>query len=543
MKYRAIFDDVEDVEEKDGNLKPWQINLIVFAAIALIVNLMAVIYVNLCRDIYYWSNADYWDIARKLADGSIGMPVWKAVYQSILNGEFNYVPSLLSALFAKLFGNSRMVFILSLVNCYLIPSYILIYLLAKKLGKAPLITMLTVIFTVPVILYLTFNGFTEMGGFVLCLICFYIYFAIDEKKLSVVSYIGIGIVLSLLILWNSWYLFFSVSFITSMTAYAILFRKRPYMCLITLATAVAFLACFFNGYMFRHLLSAYGESKFEFNIILNLRVITRYLGLVFIIGMIAGSGAMVKNNDSRPIFVWLQILICYVSFTSTKIHGQGHLLMYVPGLVILMILSVKYIKTEKLLLTVIIFALIQSASVFLPRTQPKSTEEIKHISLIPSFSMKARKRDSAYDILALKSKLDSIIPEGQYLGVLAYSDILNSDMLKNAEPSLNLKQYRIGYIANTIPYFDLPEVNLNPLCNANYMLVAYPAQYIRENQKVLRAAVDSFASWSDIAMAYEEMYEYATVIDGTEIKLYHRIRDVSGPELAQFRYKLNNFNN
>ena len=543
MKYRAIFDDVEDVEEKDGNLKPWQINLIVFAAIALIVNLMAVIYVNLCRDIYYWSNADYWDIARKLADGSIGMPVWKAVYQSILNGEFNYVPSLLSALFAKLFGSSRMVFILSLVNCYLIPSYILIYLLAKKLGKAPLITMLTVIFTVPVILYLIFNGFTEMGGFVLCLICFYIYFAIDEKKLSVVSYIGIGIVLSLLILWNSWYLFFSVSFITSMAAYAILFRKRPYMCLITLATAVAFLACFFNGYMFRHLLSAYGESKFEFNIILNLRVITRYLGLVFIIGMIAGSGAMVKNNDSRPIFVWLQILICYVSFTSTKIHGQGHLLMYVPGLVILMILSVKYIKTEKFLLTVIIFALIQSASVFLPRTQPKSTEEIKHISLIPSFSMKARKRDSAYDILALKSKLDSIIPEGQYLGVLAYSDILNSDMLKNAEPSLNLKQYRIGYIANTIPYFDLPEVNLNPLCNANYMLVAYPAQYIRENQKVLRAAVDSFASWSDIAMAYEEMYEYATVIDGTEIKLYHRIRDVSGPELAQFRYKLNNFNN
>ena len=44
-------------------------------------------------------------------------------------------------------------------------------------------------------------------------------------------------------------------------------------------------------------------------------------------------------------------------------------------------------------------------------------------------------------------------------------------------------------------------------------------------------------------MAYEEMYEYATVIDGAEIKLYHRIRDVSGYELAQFRYKLNNFNN
>lgn len=544
MKYRAIFDDInelDDLEETDKKrLQPYQITLMIFAVMAIILNLTAIIYVNSCKNIYYWSNADYWDMARRLADGSIGMPIWKAVYQSVLNGEFNYIPALFPALFARLFGNSRAVFILSIVNCYLLPADFLIYMLSKRLGKAPLITTLIALLFTPITLYMTFNGFTELGGFTLCLLCFYLYLADDGKKSSSpLKYALIGIVLALLILWNSWYLFFSISFITAMTAYTMLIKKKPYMCLVTLISAVAALMLLSGGYIFKHLLSTYGSGAVSFNILLNLKLTSRYLGMIFIFAMIAASVFIIKTKDRRPIFIWLQLCICYISFTSTKLHGQGHLLMYAPGLIVLLILTIKNIKTEKVLLALIILAITQSVSVLLPRKQPSGIEEIKNISLTPTFSISAKKRDSVYDILALKSKLDNIIPNGQYLGVLAYSDILNSDMLKNAEPSLNIKQYRSDYISNTIPYFDSEEIDLNPLCNANYMLVAYPAQFIREDQNVLRAAVDSFENWTDIATAYEEMYEYATVIDGAEIKLYRRMRDVSGYELAQFKYKLN----
>lgn len=537
MKYRAIFDDIDELDEEQDTpgLSSRQKNLIIFGIIALVLNLLAVIYVNLCREIYYWSNADYWNVARKIASGEYSGHLWSTVYDSILNSEFNDIPALISAVFIRLFGESRMVFILSLVNCYLLPADILIYLTAKKLGKAPLITTLIVIFTMPVMIYLTFNGFTEMGGFLMCMLCFYLYFRKDGKEPGVGHQITIGLLLAALMLWNNWFLFFSVSFVTAMLADAILFRKKWYMCLIALAVMIATVSFFFEGFMFRRLIAAYGNGSFHFRFALNMRMITRYLGLIFLLLMAAGSlWAMIKHRDRRPVFVWIQLIVCYLVFTATQTHGQGHLLMYVPGFIVLLILTIRYIHKEQALLGICLLAVIHATNVVIPHKQPSSAEEIRHCALFPNFSMRPVVRESAYDILTLKTTLDNIVPAGQYLGVLSYSNILNSELLKNAEPSLNIHQYRVDYIANTIPYFDLDNTDINPLCNANYMLVAYPAQTVREDQKVLETAVESFANWTDIATAYEEMYEYETVIDNVSIKLYHRVRDVSELEKAQF---------
>ena len=542
MKYKAIFDDTDVLEDESKELKPWQRNVIVFAIIAVVLNLLAIIYVSSCRSIYFWSSADYWSMARKIANGELGTNVWSTVYHSIINDEFNYLPSMLPALFVKLFGESRMVFILSLVNCYLLPADIIIYLLARRLGKAPLITTLIVLFTMPLMLYLTLNGFTEMGGFTLSLMAFYLYFRKNNKSLSVWHYIAIGIVLTVLMLWNNWFLFFSVSFITAMVTDAILFRKRPYMCLITLAVVIAIMALGFEGFMFKRLVLAYSVGSFNFEFALNIKLITRYIGLIFIILMAVCSVSIIRKKDNRPVFMWIQMFVCYITFTATRTHGQGHLLMYAPAFIMLLILTVKHITTEKLLLGIVSLSIIHSVSVIIPRSQPNNINEIKYTALVPSFSIKPAVRDSAYDILALKSKLDNRIPYGKYLGVLAYSDIINSEILKNAEPSLNIKQYRSDYIANTIPYFDLPDTNLAPLCNASYMLVALPAQYVRDDQKVLLSAVNSFENWTDIACAYKELYEYETVIDGVTLKLFERTRDVTQQELAQFTNKLRNMN-
>lgn len=540
MKYRAIFDDIDDAEEQErkGMSKTGK-TLVVLGAGVFVFCLLAVLYVSLCREIFYWSNADYWNMARRIASGELDGQLWSTVYNSILTSEFNYIPALLSSVFIRLFGESRMVFILSLVICYLIPANILIYLTAKKIGKAPFITTLIVIFTMPVTVYLTFNGFTEIGGFLMCIACFYLYFKKNSAEPGLVRCVVIGVILAALMLWNNWYLFFSVSFITAMIAEAIIFRKRWYVRLAALAAMIAVVSFFFEGFMFQRLLASYGGGSFDFNVSENMKLITRYIGLVFLV-LLAASSVMIgiKYKEKRQVFIWLQLIVCYIMFTATQTHGQGHLLLYVPGFIMLLILSVKYIHREQALIVVFALALIHSVNIFIPREQPKSTDEIRHVALFPNFSMQPVTRDSAYDILNLKTTLDNIVPEGQYLGVLAYSNTLNSEMLKNAEPSLNIEQRRIGYIANTIPYFDIDSDNIEPLCNANYMLVAYPAQTIRSDQKVVETAVESFAYWTDIAMAYEEMYEYETVIDDSVIKLYRRIRDVTDFEKATFRNRL-----
>ena len=540
MKYRAIFDDEDDLElTPEKSMSTAAKTMTALGVSALVLCLLAALYVSLCREIFYWSSADYWSMARRIAAGELDGRLWSTVYDSVLNSEFNYIPSLISSVFIRLFGETRLVFILSLVICYLFPSYILVYFTAKKIGKAPLVTTLISIFTMPVTIYLTFSGFTEIGGFLICTACFFLYFTKDGREPGLVRMIIIGLLLAALMLWNNWYLFFSVSFITAMIAESIIFRRKWYMRLVPLAVMIAAVSVFFEGFMFQRLLASYGGGEISFRVFDNLKLVTRYLGLIFLAGLAASSVFIgIKYKERRQVFVWLQLAVCYAAFTATRTHGQGHLLMYVPGLTVLLILTVKYIHREQTLIALCVLALIHSVNIFIPREQPKSVSEIRTLAPFPNFSMLPVTRDSAYDILSLKTTLDSVVPEGQYLGVLSYSDILNSEMLKNAEPSLGVEQQRVGYIANTIPYFDVDSGNIEPLCNANYMLVAYPAQLVRDDQNVLSAAVDSFEYWTDIASAYEEMYEYETVIDDVTVKLYRRVRNVTEFEKAAFVNKL-----
>ena len=103
---------------------------------------------------------------------------WQNVYNSIAEQDYNYVAGLPSAALVKLFGESRLVYVLGLVNMYLIPSFILIYLLARKVSKAPKIATVIAILLCPAMVFLAFNGFVDIGGLLMCLICFNLYLKI-----------------------------------------------------------------------------------------------------------------------------------------------------------------------------------------------------------------------------------------------------------------------------------------------------------------------------------------------------------------------------
>lgn len=50
MKYKSGLDDI-DAPKEAKKLKPWQINIIVFGIIAIVLNLLAVIYISQSHDI------------------------------------------------------------------------------------------------------------------------------------------------------------------------------------------------------------------------------------------------------------------------------------------------------------------------------------------------------------------------------------------------------------------------------------------------------------------------------------------------------------
>ena len=113
----------------------------------------------------------------------------------------------------------------------------------------------------------------------------------------------------------------------------------------------------------------------------------------------------------------------------------------------------------------------------------------------PTYSVKPKKRTDINSVLALKRTLDKKIPEGATCGVLASSFVLNSSILINVVPSLNMKENREDNYIVGLPEVDSRDYwRLNELYECDYILVATPAQthLAPGEQTIITRAVESF---------------------------------------------------
>lgn len=545
LKFRAILNDKydrEEIGEKDFSLKSWQKNIIYFLIIALTVNILAVLYITKSNVIYFWDDATYWDISRKIASGAINEGgFWRNVYASVGTQDYNYIAALPSAFLARLFGESRLVYVLGLVNMYLLPSFIAVYLLARKVSKAPKIATAIVILICPSMMFLTFNGFVDIGGLLICLLCFNLYYAKSGEG-RIWRYALIGALLVLMMLWRRWYAFFAVSFVTAMLADCVLFKRKWQGAAVTIAVCALLLTLCFRDFLINQLIRDYGSlyADYKFSVSTDFKLITRYFGVIFISVLAAASvAAGIKKKETRTVFIWLQMIVCLFMFISTQTHGQQHLLLYAPSLIMLTLITIKHINKEWMLIGISVLALAHSLNVYIPRLQPKSLNEIKGYALIPNFSMLPQSRGDTDEILALKQKLDTTVYDGDTLGVLASSFVLNEDILKNVQPSLGVKQIRDNYIVS-LPQVDSRDRDLSALYNVNYVLAAFPAQtHLAEgSQTVVTEAVESFKNYADIATAYIEVPECETTIGDMTVKLFWRVRDELPSDIREFESRL-----
>ena len=192
-----------------------------------------------------------------------------------------------------------------------------------------------------------------------------------------------------------------------------------------------------------------------------------------------------------------------------------------------------------MLVAIGVLAAAQSVNVCIPRETLTSVAQIRFCALIPNFSMLPNKRSDAHAIEQLKKTLDGIVGEGETLGVIASSTKLNSDILCNVETSLGAGHARVDYIKNSPQISDLTQ-NIDPLFNYDYILAAFPALTSSDaaQSAIIIEAVSSFLNWTDFATAYEELYDYATVIDDVTVKIYKRVKTVTDEYKYAFAARL-----
>ena len=519
-------------------------NVFFVGGICLLTLILGIIYALMSKTVYFWDNSTYWDICRMLTQKPLDGKFFAEVYNSIGTSDYNYLAAVLPSLWMRVFGVTRVSYIAAIISIYLIPTQITVFLFAKRITKAPEFAFVMSLISIPAAIYLTVIGFIDIGGVLIGMLCYYLYFKDDNKRMR--ESILLGVLLTVIMVFRRYFAFFSVSFLTAMIIDNLLVRKDIKNTVVTLIACGLTLVVLFYPFFANILLKDYGTlySSYKYDIFTDFKLITRYFGVSFIALTVAAVPlAIIKKRDFRGAFALFQIIVCAVMFMSTQTHGQQHLLLYVPAMTVLLMLFINSINTHIMLVVLSIVSALTFISPFIPRTQPQNIREIKHLSLLPTYSVKPRQQDNVGEILSLKRKLDKKIPEGKKCGILASSFTVNSSILDNVIPSLNMKETREDRYIVGLPEVDSRDFwRLSEIYNCDYILTATPAQtHLAEGeQTIVIEAIKSFSEHTDIATAFSEASDFKASVGNIELKLYKRTKDVTKTAMTEFEMRLFN---
>lgn len=502
----------------------------------IILNIAAAAYMLKSRNIYFWDSATYWSIIRDISSGKITASL-RGVYDSVAELDYNYTAAMPGAVWTRIFGESRMAYVMGIVNMYLLPGAVSVYLISRRITENAELAAVFILLLFPALGFMAVAGFTDVGGILPCMLCMYLYFIRDEGKGGLWRFGLIGILLVFIVLWRRWYAFFTVSFIAAMLADSLIFRKSFFLPLAAALTCGVIFILFFRDFVFRKLMADYADlyAGYKFSLSTDFKLITRYFGVITLFAAAAGSvWVLVAKKEKRVVFLWIQTAVCFIMFTSTQTHGQQHLLLYMPSLIMIMLIIAGHLG-KKALICAAIVAFVNTVNVYIPRVQPGSISEIGSYALIPDFSMLPPVNERAEDLAEMKRRLDMYIEEGKRLGVLASSFEVNDDILRNVEPSLGIKPEREDYIA-ALPQVDSRDRDMSQMYCVDYILAAFPPQTHLDpkNQRVITEAVVRFENLSGFAAAFEEVPEAEGNIGDINLRLYKRIREVTEEEKAEF---------
>jgi len=499
-----------------------------FIVAVLLLNVYAVIFLIVARQPFFWDNAGYWQVADYLSQMAFRSPVGfvRSVVGSIFSLDYHFLPAVIPAYVMALFNTSRMVFVLSVVNFYVVPFWALIYAVSAK--TCGIKGFLAAIFTLVFVPFLAVVGFLDVGGIIFAFACGYLFFYTDED--GVIS----GLLLCATMMFRRWYVFFVIVFLVCAVIYALPVKERRRKLALMLFGFGTPMLLFFQGYVsgillrdnFRDIYYAY-----SFTMIADVRFILRYFGVVLITGMLVYAIYAVwkKKGGFAAIFPLASCALIFFLFTAIQSFGMQHLLLFAPPVAIACIMAS---REQRLRIPVLIIGFMCFVSVFIPRAQPQTIQELRGFPPLPTFMVYPQVREDASELTRLDSYVRGL--DG-YTAVLASSFTLNSDLLALVSPSFNAMlplnaSERILHTAQVDRRDGLPRV----LAYADYIVAAYPIQTHLDpgEQRVVVVPAEALLTGTPFAAAFTRHDTVFELRGGVTVYIFERIRPNTYDELG-----------
>jgi len=538
------------------NAGPW----ILFAMFA---NAFAAWFVSKEQYIYFWDLAEYWHDTSLMAYMLRRAPlraVSELVY-SIRHYDYNYLPTIPLLVPMLIFGQTRLVYILSIVNIYAIPAAFVLTAATKAIAKsAGLLHAESLRFVVPMVLLTlspfwvpTLRGYPDVGGLVFISAILLFYFRKRPHTIEVSELIVCGALLGLVLLFRRWYGFWAISFIMLLPLDAAFelwneglfdFEACWKACRPTILIALSFgvlligiarpLVVHMIATPYRNIYSAYRGSA---GLLESLSEAGRfYLGAFECFAFAASFTVVVASRHMRRICVFLvaQLILIVVIFERIQGFAWQHLYLLVPSIVIVLSVALVVIANMSSRLAVPMYsfvAVVAFLPVFSVDTGPlnhfsQDISSIGRCSPLIRHDLPEMRR-----LLAVLEDYDSRAAGSVY--VLASSQIINSALLWEANLSLNTNYRVTGRILRTAEVDRRDGFPVN-LLNAEYVLVAVPIQYhLRpQDQQMVELPSEALIMQRNIGNAFERLPESFVLDDHVKVYLFRKVRPITKKELS-----------
>ena len=522
-------------------------------------NVFSIIYVNNEKYIYFWDFSTYWVYYSDLGEICLRSPVEaiKSVFSSVRNDDYNILPVVPLIPFYLLLGDSRISFILAMVNTFFIPTVLIFTFLSEKLIKSIYTRIETPTFFLILLSVLLFwpfwapllRGDAGVIGliFIGIILLIYIYKPIENQNFLFL--LIIGVLLSLLALSRRWYYFWVFGFFLGAFIERAVFlilnkatKAHEYYKLIrnlsiTGFTFVFLIILFSTPVLIRILRTNYHELYPAYTLqltwIQRILNIENQFGLLFITISTIGSVIAFRQKSLRNIsfFLIIQVLIISIMFIRIQVFDVQHLLLIAPNFLLLAALfiaqMIRYTKRLSVRLSFVmcyVFILVLIFSfVFIP-----SLDRISSLSFAsPKYQYYPLKRNDISEIYKIVDTLKKLIDDepAQNVHVLASSKILNSDILRSAAGS----KFKDSQLPANINYFiGIDKIEGFPVnfLDSKYIIIADPIQYhlSERDQQAIGIPARKVLTKEGIGDNYRKLPYFFSLDNNVKVYIYEKVR-------------------
>ena len=547
-----------------------------FVLLVLAIITVTSIYVSSEHTFYWWDYNLYQDLTKTKAIDFRESPI-KALYYTwrSTGADYSEIPTLLLVPFIFIFGDSRLVYILSIALVYLLPFTLVVGMITTRLipfrpstvfWSTVLLTLLTPVTWVP-----TLRGYVDAGAALLIALAILVYLQ-DPKLKNRWQIVLIGFFIAVAMLFRRHFVYDGIAFFGAMVlqtliTYITQVRQRSREtwrnlfnssvrigC--TIAVSLITLVVLGLPFIKRVLTTNFSQlyASFEVSPGEGLRYYgTSYGWIACIVAGLGFAGGIQNRVLVRPVAVFI---ILFGSFSlmqwvfKVKQLAVHYTLHFTPFVVLGLVafgwtawLTLKP-RTRRLVLSASGIYLILNAVMGLAFVDVLNNTPLRptrfgitqapditgtKLSEIFSANYPPLKHADYSEVARLVSYLRSMTSGKEPIYTVAASSVLNYSLLRNAELTLHPNSKERLQILGVPDIDTRDKYPLEGLLQAQYVLVANPFQYnVRpDQQKVVKVVVDAFNQNWEIAHDFVRLPEQFTLSKGTVVDIYKRSRSTS----------------